>query len=78
MITKSKNQWWRGSPTKEVPVNNSLSSSARQANDQADKENKYARVMQEALAEKKSRQDLTDDRRPMNRPPTPGWAPTGE
>lgn len=59
-------------------MNNSLSSSARQANDQADKENKYARVMQEALAEKKSRQDLTDDRRPMNRPQNPGWAPTGE
>lgn len=56
-----------------------LSSSAREANEQQDKENKYARVIQEALAEKRNRPDLADERhRPMNRPSAPTWPPNGE
>lgn len=55
-----------------------LSASARQANAQPDQKNKYARVIQEALAEKKTRQDLVDDRRIMNRANAPVWPPNGE
>ena len=47
--------------------------SARQAHEQKDQQNKYARVIQEALAEKRTRQDLGDDRRIMQRAPAPTW-----
>jgi hypothetical protein len=52
-----------------------LSASARQANQQSDQVNKYARVIAEATAAKRTREDLIDDRRIMHRTtPTP-WTP---
>lgn len=53
--------------------------SARQAHSQPDQPNKYARVIREAVAEKRTRQDLVDDRRIMNRASnTPTWPPVGD
>ena len=55
-----------------------LPASARQANNQLDQQNKYARVIAVALARKQTREDLVDDRRIMHRVAPPAWTQTND
>jgi hypothetical protein len=55
-----------------------LSTPVGLASQSAERTNKYARVMAEAMAKKATRQNLGDDRRIMPRRAPPNWAANPE